>query len=101
MTGADCWGAGAEVGGGGCCGGLGFFVFGFCVLGVFWWCLLGVCCGGCLWLFGGVLLGVEFAECVWLCDSYDRGRQLDVRYWTLRIADGQVFGAYLFAYDVS
>ncbi|WP_183140247.1 PAS domain-containing protein, partial [Pseudomonas syringae] len=43
----------------------------------------------------------EFAESVSFSDSDDPARHFEMRYSTLRNADGQAIGAYLFAYDVS
>ncbi|KPY88155.1 Sensory box sensor histidine kinase/response regulator [Pseudomonas syringae pv. tagetis] len=47
------------------------------------------------------LSGEEFAESVSFSDSKDPASHFELRYSTLRNAEGQVIGAYLFAYDVS
>ncbi|PYD92375.1 response regulator [Pseudomonas syringae pv. pisi] len=47
------------------------------------------------------LAGEEFAESVSFSDSNDPASHFEIRYSTLRNAQGQAIGAYLFAYDVS
>ncbi|RMS77159.1 Signal transduction histidine kinase, partial [Pseudomonas savastanoi] len=47
------------------------------------------------------LAGEEFAESVSFSDSKDPASHFEMRYSTLRDAQGQSIGAYLFAYDVS
>ncbi|MCD5992850.1 PAS domain-containing protein [Pseudomonas sp. CDFA 602] len=47
------------------------------------------------------LAGEEFAESASFSDSNDPSRHFEIRYSTLRNAEGQAIGAYLFAYDVS
>ncbi|MFJ4143621.1 PAS domain-containing protein [Pseudomonas sp. NPDC089734] len=52
-------------------------------------------------LWARALAGEEFIEIASFVDSTDSTRYYEIRYSTLRNADGQQIGAYLFAYDVS